>query len=302
MTSLSRRTLVLGSAAVALSACGSSKSNGGANKSNGSTTGPASKVTAAGGSTAKPGDLVAIRFFKSGVAAANVPYRYTFGLGTADGTLETKGPDSVSFRVLDKAGAAEVVPATTVARHAKDLARPYWPLTTTLPAGTYQVELTVGTRKLEPAFIDVATPDAISVLSPGANLPALLTPTVKDAAGVKPICTRQPACPLHDVSLADALKANKPIAFLIATPAYCQTAICGPVLDVLLKHRTDAITFIHAEVYTDDSLQISTEAVRTFGLDYEPALFLAKADGTIVDRLDVIFDSDDVVAGIAKLV
>ena len=292
MVSLSRRTLVVGSAALALSACGTSKSSSGAS---------AASNPPAGGSTARPGDLVAIRFFKSGVAAANVPYRYTFGLGSADGTLETKGPASVSFRVLDKAGTTEVVAATTVARHAKDLARPYWPLTTTLPAGTYQVEMTIGTRKLDPAFIDVATPEAISVLSPGAKLPALLTPTVNDAAGVKPICTRSPACPLHDVTLADALKAGKPIAFLIATPAYCQTAICGPVLDVLLKHRTDAITFIHAEVYTDDSLQISTEAVHAFGLDYEPALFLAKADGTIVDRLDVIFDSDDVIAGLAKL-
>jgi hypothetical protein len=292
MISLSRRTLVVGSAAMALSACGASKSSGGAT---------AASTALAGGSKAKPGELVAIRFFKSGVAAANVPYRYTFGLGSADGTLETKGPDSVSFRVLDKAGTNEVVAATTVARHAKDLARPYWPLTTTLPAGTYQVEMTIGTRTLDAAFIDVATPEAISVLSPGAKLPALLTPTVKDGAGVKPICTRQPACPLHDVTLADALKAGKPIAFLIATPAYCQTAICGPVLDVLLKHRTDAITFIHAEVYTDDSLQISTEAVRAFGLDYEPALFLAKADGTIVDRLDVIWDSDDVIAGLAKL-
>ena len=295
MTLLSRRTLVVGSAAIALSACGTSKSSSGTNAAQ------STKTTAAGGSTVKPGDLVAIRFFKSGVAAANVPYRYTFGLGSADGTLETKGPDSVSFRVLDKAGTTEVVAATTVPRHAKDLARPYWPLTTTLPAGTYQVEITIGTRKLDAAFIDVATPEAISVLSPGAKLPALLTPTVKDAAGVKPICTRQPACPLHDVTLADALKAGKPIAFLIATPAYCQTAICGPVLDVLLKHRTEAITFIHAEVYTDDSLQISTEAVHAFGLDYEPALFLAKADGTIVDRLDVIFDSDDVVAGLARL-
>ena len=87
-------------------------------------------------------------------------------------------------------------------------------------------------------------------------------------------------------------------------PAFYSALISEAVrraADVLLKHRTEAITFIHAEVYTDDSLQISTEAVHAFGLDYEPALFLAKADGTIVDRLDVIFDSDDVVAGLARL-
>jgi hypothetical protein len=54
----------------------------------------------------------------------------------------------------------------------------------------------------------------------------LETPTVADLKGVELLCTRTPnACPLHDVTLKDALAANTPVAFLIATPKFCQTAI-----------------------------------------------------------------------------
>jgi hypothetical protein len=36
-------------------------------------------------------------------------------------------------------------------------------------------------------------------------------------------------------------------------------------------------------------------------MTYEPALFLARADGTVVDRLDYIYDVTELEAGLAKL-
>ena len=35
-------------------------------------------------------------------------------------------------------------------------------------------------------------------------------------------------------TLAQALTEKRPLALLVATPAFCQISICGPVLDVLL--------------------------------------------------------------------
>src|SRR3546814_12918171 len=75
----------------------------------------------------------------------------------------------------------------------------------------------------------------LSVVKPGDAIPAVATPTPTDARGVNPICTAEPACPLHDVSLADALGEGRPIALLVATPAFCQIAICRPVLALLLE-------------------------------------------------------------------
>ena len=71
---------------------------------------------------------------------------------------------------------------------------------------------------------------------PGERLSRVDTPTTADAAASNPICTRDPGCPFHDVHAARrAGRGRKPVALLVATPAYCQTAVCGPVLDVLLE-------------------------------------------------------------------
>ena len=46
---------------------------------------------------------------------------------------------------------------------------------------------------------------------------------------------------------------------------------------------------MHAEVYvspTDNDLSTTTEIVGTYGLDYEPTLFVADVAGTVTARLD----------------
>ena len=105
-----------------------------------------------------------------------------------------------------------------------------------------------------------------------------------------------------------ALGGGAPIAFLIATPKYCQTAICGPVLDVLLKQKDQfpQIKMLHAEVYPSEAdaqpgHQQVTEAVSAYGLTFEPALYLAKADGTIAKRIDTIFDGVELHDALAQL-
>ena len=86
---------------------------------------------------------------------------------------------------------------------------------------------------------------------------------------------------------------------LVSTPAFCQTAICGPVLDLFVAAEAEfpEVTFIHVEVYASaeeveaDGLQAPlAPAVEALGLPFEPALFLIEADGTIAERIDVIYD------------
>jgi hypothetical protein len=133
---------------------------------------------------------------------------------------------------------------------------------------------------------------------------SLATPTTKDPRGVDPICTRDPACPLHDSSLDEVLGRGRPVAFLVATPAYCQVDVCGPVLDLLVDQGDTfgGVEMVHAEVYTDDTLESATEAVRAYKLPTEPVLYLAGADGTIRERLDNIYDTTELAAALEKLV
>jgi hypothetical protein len=143
-------------------------------------------------------------------------------------------------------------------------------------------------------------------------MPDLPTPTTTNAEGVDPICTADPQCPLHTTSLNTALAAGKPTALLISTPAFCQVGICGPVLDVFLtqqKEFGDRVQMIHAEVYKsgkqasqDPSNAQLAPVVEAFHLPFEPSMILARADGTLAERLDYIFDESELQQALGRLV
>ncbi len=259
-----------------------------------------------GGSTDAPtggstGNLVIVRFFPDGVLAAGSPQRLPIGLGDGNGVLTTGGPDTLTATILDGAGAEVATVAT--ARHADALPRPYWPVITNLATpGTYTVRVDTGDGVADAAFTVVA-PEEVAIPKPGDRMVPVDTPTPDDNRGVDPICTKDPACPLHELTLTDALAKGTPVAFLVATPAFCQTAACGPVLDVLVAERAAfaGITMVHAEVYTDTTIETTSPAVDAYRLPFEPVLYLAGADGVIRERIDSIFDATEVRAALSAL-
>jgi hypothetical protein len=163
-------------------------------------------------------------------------------------------------------------------------------------AGVYNLEATFKgkTASLPISVIDVATSTSPA---PGGRMPSTVpTPTVAAPLGVNPVCTAQPPCPFHQVSLDAAVAAKRPIALLFATPALCQSKFCGPVLGNLqsvAQPWQSSVTFIHCEIYTDLSGQTTSKPVQAFNLEHEPVLYLAGADGTIKARVDNLFDKDE---------
>lgn len=290
MTPLSRRTfLAAGAGALLLAACGSDEPSADGQDQDG---------------TVPEGGYQVVQFFDDGTQAAGTRQRFPFGLGDKGGVVEgDKGPRDLTATVVDDQ-ARTVLDGVVLRRHDRDLQRPYWPLFTELPPGIYDVTLKAGAVALPSAAISVSPAQAVVVKKPGDTMPSIITPTAASPAGVDPICTAQPTCPLHDVTVADALTTTRPLVLLVGTPAYCQTGICGPVLDVLLAARgayDGRITFLHAEVYTDDTLKTTTDAVGGLGLTFEPSLFLVK-DGVITERLDTIYDRDELDDALARLV
>jgi len=86
---------------------------------------------------------------------------------------------------------------------------------------------------------------------------------------------------------------------LFATPARCQSAYCGPVLDELLKvipPYQDKVDVVHVEIYAnlnDDTLAPTVEAWK---LPSEPWLYGIDGSGTITARLDTAFGKPEMVA------
>ena len=91
------------------------------------------------------------------------------------------------------------------------------------------------------------------------------------------------------------MASGKPVAYMIGTPAHCQTGTCAPALEVLVKSHArlgDAVVMVHADVYSDAAGTTVAPAVNALGLEYEPVLYLAK-DGIVKDRVDVIWDQSE---------
>lgn len=139
------------------------------------------------------------------------------------------------------------------------------------------------------AALNVVSPEESQLPVPGDEAIAVPTPTTADALGYGTICTQDPACGMHEISLDEALAAGRPVVLLFATPAYCQTAVCGPSVDTLEEIAQSRdwgdIAFIHAEIFSDAGETV-TNHVRAWNLPSEPWLFTIDSEGRIVRRLD----------------
>ena len=231
--------------------------------------------------------------------------RAPFGLADAQALLPTEDtPEVLTVSILDAAGEVVVEPVE-VQRHSKGLPRAYFPLRFTVDEpGIYTGRTEIDGESLEMA-IQVDAAEDVLAIQVGERLPSMATPTTADPHGVDPICTNDPECSLHDVTLTQALADASPIALLVSTPKFCQVSICGPVLDVLLKVAGDypTVRSLHMEVYAHPDEEIDTKApvVEALQLTFEPCLILAGADGKVVERLDTIFDEDEVSDALTKL-
>ncbi len=271
-------------------------------------------LTAVATSVAAPGVLVAcsgstearvelIRFNQDGYM---VPGKQRLPIGLADpkGAVITTGPDKLSGRVLDATGKAVGAPLTATRRSA-GLPRPFWLFEMAVDRpGQYQLEVETSGGKKPMAF-SITDPTLVNTPKPGDPLLLIDTPTTKNALGVNPICTRNPFCPFHSVSLKDATALGKPIVFIISTPAFCQFAVCGPVLDFVIaeeKRLAGKLTVVHSEVYTDDTKDNLTPTVEAYNMSFEPVLYLADRTGKVVDRWDVLFDQTELGKALDSLV
>jgi len=127
----------------------------------------------------------------------------------------------------------------------------------------------------------------------GQKAPLIHTPTAQDAQGdLSKITTRIPPDTQNEVDYADAL-GKEPVVLLFATPQFCQSRVCGPVVDVAeqAKHEFgDKAAFIHMEIYNEnDPGKEVRPQVRAFHLPSEPWLFTIDRNGVVKDAVEGAF-------------
>jgi hypothetical protein len=130
----------------------------------------------------------------------------------------------------------------------------------------------------------------------GEKAPLIHTPTAADVGGdLSKITTRVPPDTQNRVDYAEAL-GREPILLLLATPQFCQSRVCGPVVDVAeqVKQQYGAkAAFIHMEIYKDnDPSKGVRPQVRAFHLPSEPWLFAIDRRGVIRAEIEGAFGVD----------
>jgi hypothetical protein len=131
----------------------------------------------------------------------------------------------------------------------------------------------------------------------GQRAPLIHTPTPSDAGGdIAAITTRLPPDTQNKVDYADVL-GREPVVLLFATPQFCQSRVCGPVVDVaeqVKQTHGDEAAFIHMEIYRDNDPSKGVRSqVRAFHLPSEPWLFAIDGNGRIEAEIEGAFGVEE---------
>ncbi len=138
---------------------------------------------------------------------------------------------------------------------------------------------------------------------PGQAAISVPTPVGSRLDGADPLCSRKPACTMHDVSLDAALKSGKPVVVTFSAPSFCATETCGPVVDIVEaeKKRGDgSVTFVHVEAYRKQGSELAP-ALKAWKFATEPWTYLVDGKGVVADRLAGAIGAEELTAALAKL-
>jgi len=134
----------------------------------------------------------------------------------------------------------------------------------------------------EDSASDVGDPaiasDNPTIASTGGDLSKLTTRTPPDES-------------LLEYSIAASLEAHAPFVVTFATPKFCSSRTCGPVVDVVeeVAHRFEGsdVRFIHVEVFEDnDPAKGYNRWMQEWRLPTEPWTFLVDGTGKVVERYE----------------
>jgi hypothetical protein len=151
------------------------------------------------------------------------------------------------------------------------------------PVGGRPVQA-IGSLQVKPRTASVAV---------GANAPRSRTPTFASTHGdIAALTTASPPDrALLRYSVADSLAARVPFVVTFATPRYCTSRTCGPVVDVVERVRRRferrGIRFIHVEVFRNNNPSLGYNRwMEEWHLQTEPWVYLVRRNGRIAAKFE----------------
>jgi hypothetical protein len=138
----------------------------------------------------------------------------------------------------------------------------------------------------------------------GQQAPAVHTLTAGEVSNIGQIDTRVPPDDMHSDDFANVV-GKKPAVLLFATPALCQSRVCGPVTDIaeqVKQESGDRVAFIHQEIYNNNNINDGPRPqMRAFHLNTEPWAFVIDKSGKVSTVLQGPFSVQELEAAVQKV-
>ena len=172
--------------------------------------------------------------------------------------------------------------------------------------GLWEIEFDVSTGDETVPFLVDVLPVPTTVAA-GDVAPLITTPT-RNETPIEDLTTDgNPMSSLYEMSLDEAFTNGRQSVVIFATPAYCTSAACGPLLQQTKDAAAmfDDVNFIHVEVYSsfnEAGFQPDVEhlvpAVEAFKLPSEPWIFVIDENGVVKARLEGVVGDGELEAAI----
>ena len=146
------------------------------------------------------------------------------------------------------------------------------------------------------------TPQTPAIGSPAPKSRNLI---VSDVGDVRQIDTSDPPdAQLHQVRIADAIAQGRPQVVVFATPKFCTSRLCGPMVDIvrtLVPAYGDRVVFTHQEIWQDASAQQLFATVEEWNLPSEPWIFVVDGKGIVRAKFEGLATARELEAALKPL-
>jgi hypothetical protein len=174
-------------------------------------------------------------------------------------------------------------------------------------AGSWSVSVSAeGYDSTEPTPFPVAEDTAMPQV--GEVAPAVATRTAADHDLAAITSDPDPDPDFYRLSLDEALADDRPTVIVFATPAFCTSQTCGPMLEDVKEMAGDhpGVDFLHVEVYENlDATSFEelepVEAVEEWALPSEPWVFVTDSEGVITARFEGAMDARELAEALGSV-
>jgi hypothetical protein len=198
---------------------------------------------------------------------------------------------AVSITAFDLSSGTPVPGWSGEAAPYTDYDPPYWVVRPELPGPGYWglgavVTLADGTTTQGQFTIEaLADPSGPAV---GEAPPAIENRTIATEPDLARLTSDiEPEAGLYQMTISDALASGKPSVIAFATPGFCTSRLCAPVIDsvksVYAQHAEEA-NFIHIEIYESFDPLVYGPEMDQWGLTSEPWTFVLDDEGKVASR------------------